>query len=280
MVDSICSSSFFNKTDEKNGFIGIGKLPPETYPSIEYLAKQYINVIPDKSKTTFHTYYTELTSSLKSEFDKLQYHPIWKRICSNSKNDKCILHPVIEMNEIYYSNPKPSFSGRLYGAAANLLPHRDCVLFNFFGIRFYRIIIGLTSGNNDTITRFINYNINHTINKGDYMIFDFDRTLHQVIKTGLTETPRILLKIHYVVCRNCLFTENYVKFVSIFYKIYYHVARYTEQLGTDPTDFVGYFFGTLWEWPFYFSFTYTTGILSFFIMIVIYILYFRVSNRN
>jgi len=275
MVNSICSSTIFNKTNKQWGYIGIGKLPLETYSSIEYLAKQYMTLIPDKSKTTFHTYYNNLSGSLKTEFDKLQYHSIWKKICNNLNTKTCILLPVIEMNELYYSNPKPSFTGRLYGAAANLLPHRDCILFNFFGIQFYRIIIGLTSENNDTITRFINYNINHTINKGDYMIFDFDRTLHQVIKTGVTETPRILLKIHYIVCQNCLFTKKYVEFVSFFYKQYYHIARYTEQLGTDPTDLVGYFFGTLWEWPFYSSFNYT--IVSF--LIFIYGLYFFVSNR-
>lgn len=270
-----CTLNIFNKTNKNKGFIGIGKLPPETYSTIENLANEYILFIPDKSKTTFHTYYTELPKSLKNGFNKIQYHSIWNGICGNTKS--CILHPVIEMNEIYYSNPKPSFTGRLYGAAANFLPHRDCILFYFFGIRFYRIIIGLTSGNNDTITRFIDYNLNHTINKGDYMIFDFDRTLHQVIKTGLTETPRLLLKIHYIVCENCLFAEKYVKFVSLFYKGYYHIARYTEQLGTDPSDCVGYFFGTLWEWPFYPSFKYSIGL---FMMVISLSIYFYNSNRH
>jgi hypothetical protein len=31
------------------------------------------------------------------------------------------------------------------------------------------------------------------------MIFDFDKTLHQVKKTGQQETPRILLKLHFIV---------------------------------------------------------------------------------
>jgi len=277
-MNSTCRSGLFNRIDEKNGFVGIGILPLDTVSAIEGLANEYMGLIPDKSKTTFHTYYTELPpGSLKTGFDKIQYHSIWGGICGNSITSRCILRPVIEMNEIYYSNPKPSFTGRLYGAAANFLPHRDCILFHFFGIRFYRIIIGLTSGNNDTITRFIDYNMNHTINKGDYMIFDFDRTLHQVIKTGLTETPRILLKIHYIVCRDCIFNEEYVNFVSFFYKGYYHIARYTEQLGTDPTDCLGYFLGTLWEWPFYPSFKYSIG---FCMMVIFFVIYCRVSNRR
>jgi hypothetical protein len=166
---------------------------------------------------------------------------------------------VIEMNEIYYSNPKPNFETQnLYGAAANLIPHRDCILYNFRGICFYRIIIGLTDSNTDTSTVFINLNLEHKINKGDYMIFDFDKTLHQVKKTGQQETPRILLKLHFIVCENGEYSENYVKFVSLFYKYYYYIARYTEQIGTDPKTFAGFFFGLLWEWPFYKSFKYIT----------------------
>jgi len=43
----------------------------------------------------------------------------------------------------------------------------------------------------------------------------------------------------------------YVKFASACYVVYYRVARYTEQIGTDPKTFAGFFFGILWEYPFY-----------------------------
>jgi hypothetical protein len=33
--------------------------------------------------------------------------------------------------------------------------------------------------------------------------------------------------------------------------VYYRVARYTEQIGTDPKTFAGFFFGIFWEYPFY-----------------------------
>ena len=155
------------------------------------------------------------------------------------------------MNEIYFSNPKPNFENiNLYGAAANLIPHHDCVLFNFNNIRFYRIIIGVSSNNTDITTEFIHIGIEHKINRGDYMIFDFDRTLHRVKKTGISETHRILLKLHFIVCENCK-SDTYLSIVSMFYKIYYYIARYTEQIGTDPTTFIGFFFGLLWEYPFY-----------------------------
>jgi len=249
--------TLFTHRNETEGKVGIGKVPNELYSILDDISNEYVYKIPDKSSTTYHTYYNDLTGKLKENFDKIQYNKFWNNISDN--NDKCIKQCVIEMNEIYYSNPKPNFETQnLYGAAANLIPHRDCVLYNFRGICFYRIIIGLTDSNNDTSTVFINFNLEHKINKGDYMIFDFDKTLHQVKKTGQQETPRILLKLHYIVCENGEHSENYVKFVALFYKYYYYVARYTEQIGTDPKTFLGFFFGLLWEWPFYKSFKYIT----------------------
>jgi hypothetical protein len=177
------------------------------------------------------------------------------------------------MNEIYYSNPKPNFStGPLYGAAANLIPHRDCILFCFPGIRVYRAIICATDGNSDTATEFINHNVERQLNKGDYMVFDFDRTLHQVKKTGNSPTPRILLKLHFLVSNtesysyhplysHHLVNKMYIKFASWCYVVYYRVARYTEQLGTDPKTFAGFFFGILWEYPFYEETRYRTKII-------------------
>ena len=259
-------NALFTHRNEKEGKVGIGKVPNELHAILDDISKEYVYKIPDKSSTTYHTYYGDLTGKLKENFDKIQYDKFWNNISDN--NPKCIKQCVIEMNEIYYSNPKPNFEKHnLYGAAANLIPHRDCILYNFNGICFYRIIIGLTDSNNDTSTVFINLNLEHKINKGDYMIFDFDKTLHQVKKTGQQETPRILLKLHFIVCENGEYSENYVKFVSFFYKYYYYVARYTEQIGTDPKTFAGFFFGLIWEWPFYKSFKYIT--LSTFLSIVI-----------
>ena len=88
------------------------------------------------------------------------------------------------------------------------------------------------------------------------MIFDFDKTLHQVKKTGRSDTPRILLKLHFIVCENGYFPHTYMNFVSKFYVLYYYIARYTEQIGTDPTTYTGFFWGLMWEYPFYPTFKY------------------------
>ncbi len=94
------------------------------------------------------------------------------------------------------------------------------------------------------------------LNKGDYMVFDFDRTLHQVKKMGQLSTPRVLLKLHFLALdmKYARFTcakTAYVRFARLCYVVYYRVARYTEQLGTDPKTFIGFFFGILWEYLFY-----------------------------
>lgn len=273
---SILSCFFTYKDDNTEGKVGIGKLPYELLPVLDQISDEYVHLIPDRSSSTFHTYYSDLTGNMKENFDKIQYNKFWTDIFDH--DDKCSRHCVTEMNEIYYSNFKPNFETQnLYGSAANLIPHRDCILFNFRGIRFYRVIIGLTDFNDDTSTEFINLNLEHKMNRGDYMLFDFDRTLHQVKKTGQQETPRILLKLHFIVCDNCNYSDDYIKFISNFYIYYYYIARYTEQIGTDPTTFIGFFFGLLWEWPFYTAFAYIT-ILLFTTIVFFYNVHFKIKN--
>ena len=260
-------NTIFTNSSITNGRIGIGKLPIYLYPILDSIAREYIQFIPDQNLTTYHTYYSNLSPFLKSNIERIQQDGLFKKICETTH---CILKSIVEMNELYYSNPKPNFlSTNLYGAAANLIPHRDCVLYRFAGIQVYRMIIGLTDNNNDTITDLLHFGIEHKINRGDYMIFDFDKTVHQVRKIGVSQTQRILLKLHYIVCDACTYSDRYVDNIAWFYKIYYIVARYTEQLGTDPTTFMGFFYGILWEYPFYPSFSYS--ILFVFFMNLVFL---------
>lgn len=272
-------NSIFTNNSNTDGRIGIGRLSPYLYSTLEIVSREYMQFIPDKTATTYHTYYNDLPPLLKSNIDNIQNDPLFNTIC---ESHDCLIKNIPEMNELYFSNPKPNFmSNNLYGAAANLIPHRDCVLFRFTGISVYRMIIGLTDHNNDTITEMVNFGLEHKINRGDYMIFDFDKTVHQVRKIGISQTHRILLKIHYIVCNGCLCCDRYVKLVARFYKIYYVVARYTEQLGTDPTTFMGFFYGLLWEYPFYPSFKYS--VLFVFLMNLIFLnkkMGIRLSKKN
>ena len=253
---------------QTDGNVAIGELSSAFSTTLEEIAKEYLTMVTDKSATTHHSYYTELTGSLKTNFEKIQFAELWQRLrigaFETPDTFAAVMQNMIEMNEIYYSNPKPNFEkGPLYGAAANLIPHRDCILYYFPGIRVYCVIIGATDGNNDTSTQFITHGVERRLNKGDYMVFDFDRTLHQVKKTGETPTPRILLKLHFLSCDMryvvSWYSFAYIRFAYFCYVFYYRVARYTEQLGTDPKTFLGFFFGILWEYPFYSKVVYSVA---------------------
>lgn len=231
----------FTHQHPTEGKVGIGRIPSHIDPILKNISAHFF--IPRPQATAYHVYYQSLDAPLNTLFDQVQYDPFFHNLGT----------PVEPMNEIYYSNPKPRFEKEhLYGAAANLIPHRDCILFYFPYIEFYRTIIGVWGSNNDTSTRFTNMNLEHKMNSGDYMIFDFDRTVHQVVKTGDHYSPRILLKLHYIACNVEFYgSRQYVAFVSYFYRFYYFVARYTEEMGTDPTTFIGFFYGIAWEVPFY-----------------------------
>jgi len=250
----------FTSRHPTDGNVSIGILPSQYSDALEQIAAEYLESISDKTATTHHTYYTDLSGDLLTNFERIQSAEFWQGLrvgAFDSPNTfAVILQNMPQMNEIYYSNPKPNFENApLYGAAANLIPHRDCILFYFPRIRVYRAIISATEGNSDTATEFINHGVERRLNRGDYMVFDFDRTLHRVKKTGLAPTPRILLKLHFLALdmrysqMPCV--RAYVQFASACYVAYYRVARYTEQIGTDPKTFAGFFFGILWEYPFY-----------------------------
>jgi len=248
----------FTHQDPIEGKVGIGRLPLHIHPILQNISTHFF--IPNPSASTYHVYYTDLDPRLKPLFDHIQYDNLWDTIY-RATTKPYHGYPIESMNEIYYSNPRPRFEGtHLYGASANLVPHRDCILFHFPFIEFYRTIIGVSGANNDTTTIFTNLNLEHKMNQGDYMIFDFDRTTHQVAKTGDHLTPRILLKLHFILCNTEFYgSVQYTRIVSYFYRAYYFVARYTEQIGTDPTTFIGFFYGLAWELPFHPGFKYTVA---------------------
>jgi len=232
--------SIFTYKDDIEGKIGIGKLPSELHSMLDDISKEYYTIIPDKNASTYHTWYDDMSPSIKSKVEKIQKNGFWNKLCDGSK---CIKINVNEMDELYYSNPKNNMNKiNLYGASGNYDIHKDC-FYNFNGIKFYRVIIGLTDGNDNIITYFNNFDVSHKINMGDFIVFDFDKTTHQVIKEKEELTPRILLKIHFIVCENCNYTKEYVETIKQFYIFYEIVTRYFMKVGTDPKTFYQFFIG-------------------------------------
>jgi hypothetical protein len=256
--------SLFTYRDEIEGKVGIGRLPNELQSILDNISKEYYNIIPDKNKSTYHTWYEDMPSNIKSNVEKIQKCDFWNKLCDGS--EKCQKISASEMDELYYSNPKNNLDKiNLYGASSNYDIHKDCI-YNFNGIKFYRILIGLTDGNDNIITYFNNIDIGHKINSGDYIVFDFDKSTHQVIKNKQKLTPRILLKIHYIVCENCKYSKEYVETIKIWYLYYEFITRYFMQVGTDPESLYQFFLGLFCQ---YYMNSYTKYIILFIIITTI-----------
>jgi hypothetical protein len=108
----------------------------------------------------------------------------------------------------------------------------------------YRILIGLTDGNDNIVTQFTKLNAGHKLNKGDVIAFDFDNTTHQVIKERDVQTPRIMLKLHFLVCdENC--SKEYIERVKRLYVAYELLTRNIMDTGTDPETWWQFLMGVL-----------------------------------
>ena len=234
---------FFLYKDNVEGKVAIGKIPENLKYIIEDISKEYYNEIPDKTVSTYHTWFENMKPSIKRKVELVQNDPFWANLCD--KSPKCVRISAKEMDELYYSNvPNNTNKINLYGATGNYDIHRDCI-YNFNGIKFYRILIGLTDGNNNVRTHFTNLDVGHKLNKNDFIVFDFDNTTHQVIKENNKDTPRILLKLHYIVCENCQYSREYVNKIRQLYLYYEFITRYVMQTGTDPETFYQFFLGLL-----------------------------------
>lgn len=236
------NGEIFILRDNKEGKVGIGRLPNNLLNDLDYLQVEYEKIIPDKSESTYHTWYNDIPINMKTIIDNIKNDIFWNKICDGTS--KCVILKTNEMDELYYSNPKNNLDNiNLYGAKGNYGIHVDNAFFHFPGIQFYRVLIGLTENNNNIITEFTNLNISHKINKGDYIIFDFDQTRHQVKKIKEELTPRIMLKLHYLVCENCKYSDNYLQFVKQCYITYERITRYTMENGSNPETFYQFFLG-------------------------------------
>lgn len=262
-------NSIFTYRDAIEGKVGIGTLPNDLQAILDDISKEYYNMIPDKESSTYHTWYDDMPHNIKSKVELIQKNKFWDKLCDSSK--KCRRISASEMDELYYSNPKNNLEKiNLYGASGNFDIHKDCI-YNFNGIKFYRILIGLTDGNDNIITHFNNLDIGHKINSGDYIVFDFDKTTHQVIKEKNTSTPRILLKIHYIVCENCKYSKEYVEKIKKMYLYYEFVTRYFMQIGTDPETLYEFFWGLFCQ---YYMNDYTKYIIVLILLLIVVIIRF------
>lgn len=266
-------NTLFTYRDDIEGKVGIGKLPNELQSILDNISEEYYNMIPDKNASTYHTWYNDMSSTIKSNVEKIQKNDFWNKLCDGSK--KCVKININEMDELYYSNFKQTsdntLSKNFYGATGNIVIHKDCHnICTFNNINLYRIIIGLSDKNDNIITKFTELDIEKKINKNDFIIFDFSRTTHQVIKENqMINTPRLMLKLHFIICENCNYSNIYINFLKNYFINYDIITRYLLKTGTDPENYYQFFIGLGCH---YFYYPYTQYIILFIIVISIIIL--------
>jgi hypothetical protein len=232
----------FTQYKESEGNFGIGKVPQDIEADTQKLHQLFYNEIPaDKlNAKTYHQWFQDFNPDIKKIVEKIQDNKIWQELCITGK--KCSVLNLHEMDELYYSKAPKSFDKRddlfLYGATGNYDAHVDGV-FNFPGMHFYRVLIGLTPGNKKVETNFLKLDVTHKLQENDYIVFDFDKAQHQVVNKDTSDKAddnyRIMLKLHFLVCEDCSKDSFYMKSVKQSYIAYEYVTRYVMKTGTDPT---------------------------------------------
>lgn len=245
------SNPIWTDYKEHEGYFGTGEVPIDISAKLPELRDFFYNEIPEdkKNDSTYHIWFRNSNPKIKNIIEEIQKHPFWKGLCGCKKG--CVMKNLSEMDELYYSRaPRDNkSSGMLYGASSNYGLHVDGI-FHFPGIRFYRVLIGLTP--NDTVeTRFPNLERSVYIRTNKYVIFDFDRAQHEVInhnreKSDISEKEdpyRIMLKLHFCVCDGCEENSAYFQWVSQCYLWFEKITRYIMQTGTNPQTPYQYFIG-------------------------------------
>jgi hypothetical protein len=265
----------FNYKDDIEGKIGIGKLPKNLENIINSISKKYNYLIPNKNASTYHTWFCNMSPSIKKKVRKIQNNKFWRKLCDG--NTKCRIFNTPEVDELYYSKApaKKDASSLKYGAATNFDLHGDG-MFQFPGITFIRVIIGLTSGNTSVKTVFPSHEKEAYLNKDKFIAFDFDKAPHQVVNTSNDNSNyRTMLKLHFCVCTTCDNESLYFKGVSNMYVLYETITRYIMTTGTNPTTLYEFFLGLLCNaWAFY------PGVLKLYFVLFLAWLVLRTKRKK
>lgn len=224
--------TLFTIRSPTEGRFGIGSIPAELAPQLDAIAREFLDGMTPEARTaaTHHQWCRRLPPRLRAAVDAVRHHALWRQLADGPK---AAVHDLDGMDEIYYSRA-PRDRARLYGAAANYDLHVDGV-FAFPGISVYRVLVGLTE-NEHVETQFPRLGVGHRIGKGEFVVFDFDRARHRVVR--LADAPadghRILLKLHYCVSTAGVLTAPYMWCVARAYGAYEVITRRVMDTGTDP----------------------------------------------
>lgn len=234
------------------GAISVGSLPLGFTPLLESIQFHYATrILPTTEQSTHHIYQTQIIlPELQEALYGLLHQPFWSELCSSGPYaSSCHMVPMEEMNELYFSRPDYGRKRRyLYGTAANFEEHTDSA-FRFPSARLYRVLIGLSERNNHTETYLPGWEKGVVLNRGDYLLFDFERTRHVVRRLPVSSfvplRPRILIKFHFLVYDPSIYSSVSIAYLARFYVFYDYLTRWMIMIGTDPIAYYEYVMGWL-----------------------------------
>lgn len=229
--------------DPEEGHLLIGKLPEDMTPRLDSMAASY-----DSSMSAYHISYHDMSADVQQHIAAVG-RTLRDRMNQESghvSSMDAVIHHVVDLDSLYISGGPPSTpSNNLYGTTTHYDRHKDSI-FHFPGVHLYRALVGLTDGNDAVVTRFCKHGVDKTMGRGDVVIFDYDRTSHQVLcldpRHDLVRVQRKMVKMHLMVCDPAC-PPLYVDVVKHVYIWHEYITRKWMTWGTDPQDFSQFFCG-------------------------------------
>lgn len=243
----------------------------------------------DDNKITKHIWKKDFNDYINNQILELEDEENWKEYLCHGR-ETCSIRYVPSMTELYKAKVPFKRDKNLYGASGNFDVHVD-MDFRFPNVRLYRILIGLTDNNKHVHTSFPEHDVDHKINFGDVVIFDFNKTVHKVFKDKDIDESRNMIKLHFVVCNGC--TSNigskYLDLCMDSYHTYEVVTRHFMAKGADPENLYEFALGVTSYWmtnkrP-YFCYIFILWILSyyndffrknFYLSLIIYVIFVKI----
>jgi len=172
--------------DEIHGYLGNTHSNPADNQAVEILRKYMLD-----KPVSFQSYVDELPEEEKQSVRELVYGTIYHTIRETYPNHRVL--PILAMNQIVCSTPMLNtlhINGIFAAALTFLYP----------GTTVLRCLVGI-QGNNSVDTVFPLSGNTYTMDTGNFLAFDYNRSVHYITKNERTHDGRnrVVLKLHYVV---------------------------------------------------------------------------------
>ncbi len=193
----------------------------------DFIFKKYEKEIKDRP--SMHTYIDSLP---KEEYEL--FKPIFNnkkirdQICS--KFDDCNIIHLKNTDEIYISH----YNIDKGGDQGLFEKHYDGVLKDLKDSTIVRLLV-YVNANDDYKVHFLDSNVSHNFKTYEYGLLDFNREYHYVEGSyNKNDTPRVLLKINYLVCPHC--TPFYQNFVIKFNTLVFYIVKTSMEYSKSPKN--------------------------------------------